>query len=248
MFQKVAFVVILLLVAVNAACGQEEECLRPVASAKGWHNVGGGRWLVVDDPRPRLTLENYLPQVGDVILSVAKDRLTRDFFQLTTGSQVSHANIIVPHPEDGRPVVLDVNRKTKVRLVEVKEFLRERGEVIVRKRVTSLSKAQQEAMAEFAKTQLGKPYPADKKLLADVYNAIPVIPEVLDKVSAGQIERWRDCLAGRNKNWFCSQLVVATSQTASLINKKVNATAVVPADIFHAENPNWDNSQKLWKK
>ena len=236
MFQKkVVFVVLLSLAVVNTTLAQE------------WHDAGGGRWLVVDDPRPRLTLENYSPEIGDVVLSVAKEKTVRRFFRLATDSEVTHVNIIVPHPEDGRMVVLDVNRGVPVRLVGIREFLRERGEVAVRKCIAALSEEQRREIAEFAKNQLGKKYPTDKNLVMEIYHALPVIPEVADKVSDTIQIEWRSHVE-KNGTWFCSQLVVATAQSGGLIDRKVNPSAVVPADLFHAKNPNWDTPQKVWKR
>ena len=233
--KKTVLVVILSLMVVQTTSAQE------------WHSTGGDRWQIDGDPRPRLTIENYEPAVGDVILSVAKEKSVRGFFQVVTGSQTTHVNIIVPHPEDGRAVVLDVNRKVPVRLVEVKEFLRGRGEVAVRKRVTSLSEEQKRMMTEFAKDQLGKKYPTDKNLVSEIYHALPVIPEVANKVSDTIQIEWRSHVE-KNDTWFCSQLVVATAQAGGLIDKKVNPSRIVPADLFHAENPNWDVPQKLWRR
>ena len=215
--------------------------------AQEFKNAGRDRWLVVNDPRLQLRLDNYQPEVGDIVLSATKNQPVRELFQLTTGSETTHVNIVVPCPEDGRPMILDVNRNVPVRLVEPKDFLSdEEREFVIRRCLAPRSEAQKAAMSQFAKDQLEKKYPTDGILVKEIYQALPVVPEALDFVTGGQIEKWREKL-GVRKTWFCSQIVVAEAQVGELINRKVNPSAVRPVDLFHADNPNWDFPQRLWR-
>lgn len=189
-------------------------------------DCGNGSYQIQNDPRPRLTVESYLDsaQEGDLIIGAKDSRALQTIFRKTTGSCITHVAIVVKN-DDGGLAVLDASPGQKVRLCEIKDYLRHYpGALCVKRRVGS---APPPELGQFAKKQVGRPYSRLKELAKVPFN-LPVMKEV--------------------GSWFCSSLTTAVAQMGGWIDRSINPQAIRPVDMFLSDNPNWEIAQLLHQK
>ena len=87
-------------------------------------------------PRCGGAAESYDPRPGDIVLFRHRDIAQNVLYTLAFAGGATHCGIVVAHPEDGRPVLLEApGRRYPVLLSEVHDRVRSfEGKVWVRRR------------------------------------------------------------------------------------------------------------------
>lgn len=209
-------------------------CLLGAVFGQTIQDCGNGSYQIQNDPRPRLTVAKYLANIqeGDLILGAKNDRALQTIFRRTTGSCITHVAIVVKNND--KLQVLDASPGQKVRLYEIKDYLRDyQGAICVKRRIGSEPSPE---LGQFAKRQVGRPYSRLKEL-AKVPFSLPLIRD---------IDPLQDL--GEKVGWFCSSLSTAAAQIGGWVDRSINPQAVRPVDMFLSDNPNWEIAQALHQR
>ncbi len=212
------------------------------ALAQTIQDCGNGSYQIQNDPRPRLTMANYIVAAheGDLIIGSNYNRTVQGIFNAVTGSRITHVAMVVKH--DGGLAVLDASRSVGVQLYDVKEYINSYpGYLCVRQRVGPEARP---GLRPFYRRQVGIRY-ANLKELAKVPFSMPVVRDIDPLRDIGkEVQR----MMSLNGGWFCSSLTTTAAQVAGWVDWSVNPAATEPVHWFLAENYNWDLPQVLHRR
>ncbi len=195
-------------------------------------DCGNGSYQILNDPRPRLTIADYIgnAEEGDLILGAKNGRALQTVFRKTTGSCITHVAIVVKN-NDGSLAVLDASPRINVRLYDLEKYLKTySGRLCIKRRIGQEAGAE---LIKFSKEQVGQPYASLKELARVPFN-LPIIKEGRELVSSSL-----------NRSWFCSNLTTTIAQLAGWIDQSINPNSIEPVDLFLSDNLNWEVAQVL---
>ena len=184
----------------------------------------------------------YVPQAGDIVLTVSDNPIYQLLFAIALTHEPYHAGIVVAMPcggfgllEAGPP-----DESLFVRITPLAERLAcDTGRVFIRRRCTPLTPAQSDVLTAFALRQEGKLYACLRFLCQGTPLRCrgPIRTEFIGKCR------------GECSSYFCSELVMEALAAACLVDAETaRPRATTPADIFFDESTNpWiDKHLKLY--